>query len=161
MYTVLFITVYTVHTVYSTTCILYSVYLGMCYMHFYIDMITHGTSFVEPVGGSCWSQSVTHRLQWNSKHGHGQCWSFSTYSIGPVPLASTGPIIICTPTQHWTSTVFYYRTCFPEKRTSLNFNLCHRWSSTGDTVRHSTSLFVPLLVQCMSHKLWIYLCVTV
>ena len=32
-------------------------------MHYYIDMITHGTAFVEPVSSTGWSRSATLREQ--------------------------------------------------------------------------------------------------
>ena len=38
-------------------------------MHYRIDMITHGTAFVEPVGGTGWSKSVTRSWQVNCQHG--------------------------------------------------------------------------------------------
>ena len=37
--------------------------LGIFNMHYYIDQITHGTDFVQPVGDTDWSKLLTCRLQ--------------------------------------------------------------------------------------------------
>ena len=39
--------------------------LGIFYMHYHIDMIRHGPSFGEPVGGTGGSKLVTHSQQMN------------------------------------------------------------------------------------------------